>query len=285
MRTIKLYHILLAVVGAAFFTSCKKQDLPVATDQMIHFANQGSSARYSVLSNNTAPFEVGVGTIKPVTTNTNFTISVSSPTGATEGVHYNLPSGKSFSVAAGTALAKFPVSGVFSQYESGARRDTLVFRITSADIEIAPFDTTFTLILRGPCFEGDVVLEDFLGVYSAVEDLGGSVFGPYPVAVTEVAYTSSTTGTMKIAGIFDDWVVVFQLDWTDPNDRKITLTEQVNVGSAEYLYAPGTRAQVRPYPGLTGTFSWCNSTIVVVMNVGVVGVGYAGVPYVVQMTN
>ena len=117
------------------------------------------------------------------------------------------------------------------------------------------------------------------------EDFGGSPYGPYKTSITAVAYTSPTTGTITVANIFDDgWAPIkFNLDWTDPANRKVTLVQQAGISSAANLGYPGKDVSVRAFAGQMGTFSICKQTLVLKMQIGITGSGFFPDLYVLDM--
>ncbi len=276
------------LLSFAAFTGCKKEEMIITVPPLqATFVGQ-SAGSYTILAANSS-FAVRVGITTVATTDKTFTISVSSPTGAASPAQYTLSS-STVTIKAGSAIDSFLVRGNFAAYQAG-RRDSLRFTIIEAGKE-AGFNTTFTLAMRGPCFDGDVNLDEFLGVYARTnEDFGGTLYGPYTTTVTKVQQTSATTGTITVANIFDaGWTpLTFTLDWTNPNNRRATLVTQNAGGNAADVFGAGFAGQpfgVRAVSvaggGLVGTFSICNQRIVLVMQVGIFGVGYA--PDIYQVT-
>ena len=274
--------------AAIVMVGCKKEDKVVTPPSEAHFANQ-SSGNYSVSAPNVT-YKVPVGVTAVSSQPRTINVSITSPTGAVAGTHYTAPS--SITIAGGKAIDSLEIKGVYSQYTSG-RKDTLIITLKDADLKASSYNSTFILVVRGACFEGGVVLADFMGDYNRTnEDWGGSPYGPYKTTITAVNQTSATTGTITVANIFDNgWSpLVFTLDWTDPANRKITLVAQVAGGNAGDSFGPaynGIPYAVRSVPaslgGFVGTFSYCNQTLVLKMLVGISGVGYAPDIYTVNM--
>lgn len=247
---------------------------------------------YSITSATTAAYTVSLGTTDVAATDRTVTFNITSPTGAVKGTHYTLSTtGNTITIPAGQATADIKVQGVYAQYTAG-RKDTLVFTISSPSIDPAKFQDTVKLTLRGPCFEGDVNLNDFKGTYAhTTETFGtGAPYGPYVTTISAVNQLTATTGTVTVTNVFDaGWgPLTFTLDWTDPNNRTATVVAQTaipgsNAGDLSSTYAGQTIA-VRPFAsGNVGTFSACNGTLTLKMQLGVTGVGYFSNLYTVNM--
>lgn len=275
----------LLVASFATFLGCKKENAITIPPEQVHFLGETSGSYSIVVPNSSFKVKVGVTTVSNV--DRTFTISVSSPTGAASPAQYTL-SKTSITIPAGKAIDSIEVKGNFAAYQSG-RKDTLVFNITQAGKE-AGFNSTYKLALRGPCFEGDVDLNLLKGDYAkSNEDFGGAPYGPYTTSITAVSNTSPTTGTITVANIFDaGWgPIKFNLDWTNPNNRTVTLIQQsgiANAGTLSPTYA-GRDVSVRAFAGAAGvgTFSICNQTLVLKMQLGVTGVGFFTDLYMVDM--
>ena len=169
------------------------------------------------------------------------------------------------------------------------RKDTLVFTFSDAAITSPGLTNTFTLAVSGPCFEGDVDLDALLGDYKNTNEVwNGSAYGPYTTSITGVNSTGATTGTITVANIFDaGWnPVTFTLDWTDPNNRRVTLVQQEGIGDGGTISTTysGDDISVRPdRTGVVGTFSICNQTITLRMENGITGLGFFNIRYTVNM--
>jgi hypothetical protein len=190
-------------------------------------------------------------------------------------------------IPAGKAIDSIEVRGVFSQYSSG-RKDSLIFTLKEPSLKAAPYNSTYRLYMRGPCFEGDMVLAELLGSYKNTNELfGTSAYGPYLTTISKVTQISPTKGTIVVTNIWDNgWnPITFTLDWTNPANRTATLVEQAGIGDAGTLnpaYA-GQDISVRPFAGQVGTFSYCKGTIQLKMQLGVTGLGFFGQLYTVNM--
>lgn len=271
------------VLSCTFLLLCCKKEEVTIPEPLAHFTNVAGGTFSVVSTNNLFKIPVGVTAVSDVDRTVN--ITVTSPSGAVQGTHYTLSS-TSVVIPAGEAVDSLTIYAAYNQYLAG-RKDTLIFTITGDGVKPSSYNSTYTLALRGPCFEGDVDLNAFLGDYDkSVEDFGGP-YGPYTTTVTAVNQTSATTGTITVANIFDaGWnPVTFTLNWTDPSNRTVTLVQQSGIGNAGTVsstYA-GQDISVRPFAGQVGTFSACNQTITIKMQIGVTGLGFFGTLYTLNM--
>lgn len=284
-RTQFIQNSLVILVMLLALGSCKKVDTIVLPPLESHFRFQ-SSGTFEVLTS-TSVFKVPVGITKVSDQPVTIPFTITSRTGAQAGTHYNV-TGNSITIPAGQSIGSIDIAGILAAYSTG-RKDTIVITLGGKAGEVQPITTngTFTLALRGPCFEGDVNLSAFLGTYrNTNEDFGGP-YGPYTTTVSAVRQLTATTGEITVTNIFDyGWnPIKFILDWTDPNNRTVTLVQQSGIGNAGTVssaYA-GQDISVRPLAGNPGTFSICKQTITLRMQVGVTGLGFFGTPYTVNM--
>jgi hypothetical protein len=281
----------LLVVMGGLFVGCKKENTLVVAPAQAHFIGNRNQS-YSITTNPATPYKITIGTTDVSSSDRPITVNVTSSTGAVAGTHYNLSgvNGKTLVIPAGKATAEITVTGILAQYNSG-RKDTLMFTLSSPSVDPAKFSDTVKLLLRGPCFEGDVVLSEFIGAYAnTVETFGaGSPYGPYTTTISSVNQLTPTTGTVTVTNIWDNgWSpITFTLDWTNPAARTATVVTQTaiggsNAGDLNPAYA-GQTIQVRPFAGQPGTFSACNGTLTLRMQLGVTGVGFFGSLYTVNM--
>ena len=264
--------------------ACKKTEALTIPPEQAHFTNLSAGTYFITGPSVTYKIPVGFTTVSDK--DRTVVLSVTSPTGAPQGTHYNI-STKSLVIPAGKALDSITVSGVFAQYQGG-RKDTLVFTISGGDVAPSDYNSKFTLFMRGPCFEGDVDLNILKGAYTKTNEDFGGPYGPYLTTITAVTQLpGATTGTVTITNIFDaGWnPITFTLNWTDPANRTVTLVQQSGIGNAGTISATyaGQDITVRPFAGQVGTFSICNQTLTLKMQLGVTGLGFFGTLYTVTM--
>jgi hypothetical protein len=156
-------------------------------------------------------------------------------------------------------------------------------------------DSVFTT--ANTCIESNVNLNVLLGNYNNTnEDFGGSFYGPYTTSITSVNQTSATTGTIVVENIFDaGWApITFTLDWTNPENRTVTLATQTNIAPASTVSTNPAYAtwmvMVGPSPTAgAGTFSICNQTLTLKIRLGIMdptnanSVVWSISPYTVNM--
>jgi hypothetical protein len=280
IRPLLLFAITL--ISISFIAGCKKDGI-VVPPQISSFI--GSSGNYTIATPTTV-YKIPVGLTSPSDGSRIINVTVTSSTGAVAGTHFNLNK-TSFTLPKGAAQDTLIVSGIQAQYLSG-RKDVLTFTITDESNSISNLPKIFTLNVKGPCFEGDVDLNAFLGDYdNTIEDFGGA-YGPYTTTVTAVNQLTPTTGTISIRNLWDaGWQpITFTLDWTNPANRTVTVISQssgiADAGTLSGTYA-GQQVAVRPFAGQVGTFSACEGTIFLSLQLGVAGLGFFGQHYTVRM--
>lgn len=293
MKQLKNISLASLVVLVAATTGCdKNKPYSVLTaEPLAHFVGAKNQV-YSVVVNPAPAYVIKVGSTDVSNADRTVTINVTSPTGAVAGTHYTLGgvgAGNTVTIKAGKAIDSFTVTANYASYTSG-RKDTLIFTIKEPSVKPAVFLESVVLAMRGPCFEGDVTMANLRGNYPNTREVyGTSAYGPYLTTIPTATATSLTTGTITVTNIFDDgWGPInFDLDWTDPVNRTATVVSQAaisgsNAGSISSTYA-GQTVAVRPFAGQPGTFSACNSTFTLKMQLGVTALGFFGSLYTVNM--
>jgi hypothetical protein len=279
----------VCAITAMVLAGCDKDEDITIPPGIAHFTNL-TSGTY-IISTPTTTFSIPVGIASVSDRDRTITVNVSSPTGAVQGTHYTLAS-STVVIPAGKAVDSIVVQGAYDQYLSG-RQDTLVFTLSGADITVAEYNPEFRLFVRGACNEGDVDLNQLLGDYENTnEDLGGSTYGPYTTTITAVTQNpAASTGTITVANIFDaGWnPITFQLDWSDPANRVVTVSPspQPGIGNAGTVFGAAYNGEdlmvANHASGEVGTFSICNQTLTLKMQIGITGLGFAGELYTVTM--
>lgn len=279
----------LAVV---LFTGCDKYQPydTVIPEGIAHF-NGASSQIYSILVDPTPVLNIEVGTTDKSGSDRTVNYTITSPTGARSGTEYAGASSGTLTFPANQTIANIPLQANFDAYTTG-RIDTLIVALQPNSLSVAEYADTIRVIMRGPCFEGDIVLDDLLGDWNAVETFGsGSPYGPYPVTTSGIVPLSPTTASITVSNIWNNgWApITFTLDWTDTDNPVIITPTNFTIGGSDCgdisaAYA-GTQIWIRPIPGNVGTFSWCDQRIVIRGQLGPTGLGYfTGNPYVVTLT-
>ena len=278
----------ILLVGLVTMLSCNKENPyeTVIPDSQVNFVGSFNQT-YLVNTPTVAAYSVIVGSTDVINEDRVVTINISSPTGAAQGTQYTVGA-TTVTIPAGEARATLSLQGIYNAYTSG-RKDTLVLDIVSSDkVKTGTLRPQIKLYMRGPCFEGEMVLNEMRGSYPRTnEDLGGSAYGPYTTTISAVSSTGPTTGTVTVTNIFDfGWnPIQVQLDWTNPLAVVATVPQQSGIGNAGTLSSAynGQDISVRPFAGQPGTYSYCNKTLALKMQLGVTGLGWFPQLYQVNM--
>ncbi|MEP6617086.1 MAG: hypothetical protein ABJA57_10925 [Ginsengibacter sp.] len=263
--------------------SCKKNNDVTIPPPAAHFMNN-TAAKY-IISAPGVVYKIPVGVTNVSDKDRTVSFGVSSTTGAVEGTQFTFTN--TITIPAGKAVDSLIVRGNYDQYLSG-RIDTLIFYIQNGKDAIGSFfNDTFRLVLRGPCSEADVDLNTLLGDYNNTNEFLSAAYGPYTTSIIAVNPIDATSGEITVSNIFDfGWnPITFLLDWSDPNNRTVTLIQQSGIADASTLdpSLAGLDVSVRPYGGQVGTFSVCSEKLTLKMQVGVTGLGWVPDLYTVEM--
>ena len=279
MRYLKITFIIAAFL-AIFLPSCKQKD-PLSIPTLEAHFHFNSTGNFRVLNaGDTYKLPVGITTASK--NDITIDLDIKSTSGAEEGVQYNISKKKAF-IPSGGATDTLLIQGILGAYLDG-RRDTLVISIIEKNgLKAVQTNKTFTLYIAGPCAESKIILSEMIGTYSKTTELfGTSPFGPYTTRITSVKQWSSTTGEISVQNIYgiDDpetevyegWNnVKFILDWTDPGNRLVYIAPQSGIGDAGTLNSAysGNDISVRPFVDEIGTFSYCDKTLTLKLQVGI----------------
>lgn len=249
---------------AVLVFGCQKDEKKIIIPERKAFFIPSGTGNYTIAGPTTV-YKIPVGLTQPPESGKNITvnISVSSTTGAVVGTHYTYTSTLSFSST--KIIDTIVVTGVYNQYLAG-RRDVVRFTFTNADDASPSLNSSFTLNIAGPCFEGDIVLSELLGDYNNSFD--GS-YGPYTTTVRSAVSTGPTTANIVIGNVYDwGWNdLTFTLDWTDPSNTRLTFVTQNTGFDAGELNPTVAGHDVWITPpaggGSMGTYSYCNKTFTI----------------------
>lgn len=280
------FRLLVAALGVAtMMVSCKKQETTIPPAQ-VHFTGAASQS-YAVRAAGVAPYTIQIGTTDVASTDRTVGIKVTSRT-AVAGTQYTV-SANTVTIPAGQAIGSFNIQGIFAGYPAG-RLDTLVITLTEPSITPAKFMDTIRLAIGDICVEGvGFTLNSIIGNYArTTETYGTSPYGPYNTSISSATSTGATTARIVVNNIWDSgWgPISFDLNWGVTPLTATVVTQAVitgsNAGDLNSAYA-GQTMQVRPFAGSPGTFSTCNNTFTLRMQLGVTNVGYFGSLYTVNM--
>lgn len=278
----------ILLLGLVTMLSCNKENPyeTVIPDSQVNFVGAVNQT-YIVGTPTVAAYTVTVGSTDVISEDRVVNVNISSPTGAASGAQYTA-SATSVTIPAGQATATFTIQGIYTAYTSG-RKDTLVLDIVTSDkVKTGTIRPQVKLYMRGPCFEGDIVLSEMRGSYpNTVEDLGGSAYGPYTTTISTATSTGPTSGSVTITNIYDfGWnPITVNLDWSNPAAVVVNIPTQSGIGDAGTISATyaGQDISVRAFAGQTSTYSYCQKTLALKMQLGVTGLGWFGALYQVNM--
>jgi hypothetical protein len=268
----QLFALLALLLTLTYSCSKPASNLEVPPSLAKFIGDEDQS--YSIVSDPAPAYTVQVGLTTVADQDRTVTVKVTSSTGATEGTHYSLGglgSGGTISIPAGEVLGSFTVTGVYDQYISG-RKDTLIIALTTPGVEVANFNDTIRLLMRGPCFDGDVTeaeLAALVGVYNNSIDAGFGDYGPYPTRVVSITPLTATTARAVINNVWDYGFgdVPFIMDWSDPANTVINVeAPTITPADAGILNSAydGMNLVIRAAPAAStaaNNFSICNSRI------------------------
>lgn len=290
MKLINRLYLLAFVGCLLLFVGCKKSDDIVLPPSQAHFDGAADQS-YAVRTATVDPYKIEVGTTDVASVDRTVTFNISSPTGAISGTQYRIDGGNTITIPAGKATALISIQGLYSGYPAG-RVDTLIISLASPSIDPAGFSDTVRLAIGDICVEGvGFLLGDLNGNYANTnETFGTSPYGPYTTSILSTTSTGPTSAIIEVANIWDNgWgPISFNIDWSDPAALRTNVIPQAsipgsNAGDINATYAGQTIA-VRAHPtGGPGTFSTCNNTFTLKMQLGVTGVGYFGSIYTVNL--
>ncbi len=292
MNTSNIFKLSLATFAfGLLFTSCKKE-------AYINTANQ-DAALFTKISDNYFVENVAgdsytgtIGVSRAVVTDTKIEFTVSSPTGAVEGVEYTIPE-KFVIIPAGQVLDSFKIFGDYAGLAGGTHQLVLKFK---PDVKAFVDADSCIINLMPSCDEANPLISILQGDYNNTnETLGTSAYGPYQTSISATIPAGPTSATAVVENIFDSgWgPISFTLNWTDPNNRTTTVIAQnaipgSDAGSLNSAYA-GLPVAVRPYATSgPGTYSACAQELTLNMQLGVGDgaggvLGYFGVLYQVKL--
>jgi len=294
MKSLKYFNLVLTAAIVLGLASCDKTKLYDTTipPAEVHFTNT-TQISYAVRGSGPIdPLTIQVGTTDVTNTDRVVTYSITSPTGAAVGTQYSLPENGSITIPAGESVASFQIQGILSGYPTG-RLDTLFITLAEPSVKPAGFMDKLTVLMGDICSEANPFdVNMFLGDYDNTNEmLGTDTYGPYTTSISNITPVTASTANVVVQNIFDaGWDgVTFTLDWTDPNNKLCTVVAMNAVpgSDAGYLnsnYAGQTIA-VRPPAGYPGTFSSCEGTLTLKMQLGVTNVGWFGIPAALYTVN
>lgn len=243
----KLLIPAFAVLSFIGGVSCEKQETTIPP-AFVGFATSNTVLNYFVVDNPNSSFKIPIGTSDVVNTSRTVNFTVSSNTGAQEGVQYTLPL-KSITIPAGEAIDTITLKGVFAQLPLG-RIDTLTFTITGGDAPVSSYSKEVKVVMQRFC---DVVLSNLEGNYNTFE---GS-YGPYPSEIYDAVSTGPTSAEAYVSNIYDSGITgLIEFDWSDPANLQVFIPDQ-ETG----FTSGGLPLRLRANPSLPSKFQSCNNSL------------------------
>lgn len=233
------------------FTACKKTSTLVDVPSQAHFAGETGGSYFITGATVTKKIAIGLTNVSNVDRTITFTVT--SPTGAVAGTHYNIVGGNTKTIAAGKALDSITVAGVYSQYLAG-RKDTLIFTITDgSETKASTYNATYKLYMRGPCSDVEIVFSQMLGSYTKTFENGS--YGPYTTTITNFNPINATSGTATITNIYDSGINgVATFNWSTVGNFTVLFAPQPSGIPGFSLRSPG---------GTPGRFTYCINTFTI----------------------
>lgn len=245
---LKLSFFLLLLLN---FTACKKTDTIVTVPSQAHFTNETGGSYF--VTGPTVIKKIAIGLTDVSTKDRTISFTVTSPTGAVAGTHYNIIGGNSKTIPAGKVLDSITIQGVYSQYLA-ARKDTLIFTITDGtDTKASTYNATYKLFMRGPCSDLEIVFSEMLGSYTKTFENGS--YGPYTTTITNFSPINATSATASITNIYNSGITgVATFDWSTVGNFTVTFAPQPTG-------IPGF--SLRSAGGTPGRFTYCTNAFTI----------------------
>ncbi|SJZ80963.1 hypothetical protein [Sediminibacterium ginsengisoli] len=285
MKLRNLYVPVTVLAIAGVMASCdKNKAYPIITPPTEASFLTATSGTYYVKNDPNSVFKIPVGTTTLSSSARNVTVSVTSPTGATAGTQYTLPS-TTVSIPGGKVVDSLAVKGIFSGFP-GTRVDTLTFNITGGDVPASSYNKQYKLVMRRYC---DVISTDLTGNYANSRDYDRALTGTasaskYTASISNWTSTGPTSATVLIKNLAVTGDIGFgpfaptdpaatgltaTLDWSNPANFTVTIPTQNYVASL-YTYGQSTISG-------SGTFSSCDQTFTITTTVRVAAGSFTAV--------
>lgn len=268
MKTFNKFS-LLGLLAIGLLVSCDKTkpyETKIAEPQA-HFTGNKNQI-YSVVTNPPPAYKITIGTTDVSDANREVGYTLVKSAGAIQGTDFTITPADKVTIAAGQATADITIQANYASYTAG-QKDTLTFYLKEPSVKPAGFSDTIRLVLRGPCFDGDISANGTLitvmnGNYANTREPSIG-YGPYTSSISGLVQPATgTTSSGSINNVFDTFgPLVINFDWTDPNNVKVNIPlQQTNTD-----YAPGQPFLVRSSPGQQNKFSVCNQTLTMTIDV------------------
>lgn len=266
---------LVAMAGLVLFIASCDKTKPyeiVVSPSQAHFL--GEEIQEYFIESSPQDYNIVIGTTDVSDKDRVVKFQITSPTGAVAGSQYTIngigaDGAGSVIIKAGEVLANLSIKADSITYATG-RKDTLIFNIIESDLKPGDFLGKLTLLMRGPCYEGAVDLNELLGEYNNCTQDGSPV--PFSTTISAFSSTNSTSGTITVDDLSNSgWApITFKLNWADPLNRIATLDLQENIAPGNLIDPSFDNYQimVRAFAGQDGTFSICDQTLLLKLQIG-----------------
>jgi len=246
------------LLGVALFSCSKDDDKILQPDQVAFFVPATPVGNYRITSDEV--FKIPVGLTTPLSGGKTLTVNISSSstTGAVEGSEYTY--NKTVSFSADKIVDTIYVQANLAKY-TGGEKDTVTFTFSDPSVTSPTLNNRFTVNISGPCFEGDIAFADLIGDYPETYENGS--YGPYTSSISDLAPGSSpNTAKATINNIYDnDISAQATFDYSTVGAFTVTVEPQ-----ATGFTAGGLPLFIRTTPSTTSTFSYCNKTFTIYLD-------------------
>lgn len=254
-KNIFLPALLFTVLVIAGCDKTKPYDVTIPP-AVVHFTTSGA---LGLKSDESPKGIVTVGTSNVEDVDREFTLNVTSPTGAVAGQQYTISPATKLVIPKGQATVDITIEANPDFYNPGDR-DTLILELASSgSTPVAEFMQRKVVVISGPCDDSDVDIAVMAGVFANSSDADGT----YSVTVSGLTELSPTTAKGMITNLWDGiGPVEILFDWSDPSDISVTIPWQ----ATGLNYAAGQPLAIRTSPERKSTFSVCDQKIHLVVD-------------------
>lgn len=246
------------LLGVGLFSCSKDDNKILQPGQVVFFVPTPTVGNYRITNNEV--FKIPVGLTSPLSSGKTMTVNISSSstTGAVEGSEYTY--NKTVSFSADKIVDTIYVQANLAKYTAG-EKDTISFTFSDPSVASPNLNSSFTVNISGPCFEGDIAFADLLGDYPETYENGS--YGPYTSSITDlVSGGSPNTSKATINNIYDNGISAqATFDYSTVGAFTVTVDPQ-----ATGFGIGGLPLFVRTTPGTTSTFSYCNKTFTIYLD-------------------
>ncbi|MBN1117146.1 MAG: hypothetical protein JXA77_08080 [Bacteroidales bacterium] len=204
MKSNRIYLTFIAIclIVAGIISSCEEQDFTYSGPSIVSFTDASQLFLVQDIAN--AVDTVKIGVTKSEAADRTVNISVGVGGSAIEGTHFKLSS-TSITIPANQVIGNILIQGLYDGF--GDNLETVIFDITGGDVEIANFDTSFTLMMQRYCPPNpDAIVGTYTAVTNGESPDGITTTGyVHTITITETAVESEYEISAISFGLFDLW--------------------------------------------------------------------------------